>query len=69
MTILNRTIAYLCLIVLAAGCAERKAEDVPAAPAEAITPELVEAAYTWGLSVVTMYRYYDSMGPKVGGLN
>ena len=69
MTIFKWTIAYLCLVVFVAGCAEREAEEVPTAPANPITTGLVEDAYTWGLPIVAMYRYYDLMGPKVGGLN
>ncbi len=69
MTILNRTTAYLCLIVFAAGCAEREADEVPPAPANPITTELVEQAYVWGLPIVVMYRYMDSMKAHEIGFN
>ena len=59
MIFLKRTFASICVIVLAAGCAEREAEDVATASSEAMTPGLVEEAYTWGLPIVAMYRYYD----------
>ena len=33
---------------------------------QALTPEAVEEAYTWGLPIVAMYRYTVSMGTQVG---
>ena len=48
MTFLTRTIAFFWIIF----CAEQESADGVAAPNGVVTPELVEAAYTWGLSIV-----------------
>jgi hypothetical protein len=34
-----------------------------------LNEELVEEAYVWGLSIVSMYRYYGIMGEILGGIN
>lgn len=62
------------VLVLIAGCTPPEQPEIEQAvladpPESSITRELVEQAYVWGLPIVAMYRYYESMGPKVGGLN
>ncbi len=60
---MNGTLKALCIVLSAlivASCQTNKEK----ATETAITKELVEEAYVWGLPIVSMYRYYKFMRPN-----
>ena len=65
-------VAVATVLLIATACTEQPTSGSKETPPEAgtgltLTPELLEAAYVWGLPIVAMYRYYQLMGTGAGG--